>query len=190
MNGAGSREITTLFPGDLIQTEEDSVANIVAGGSSALVMPNASVKFLGAGVEPTAGSVSIATSEGMAVSAYGLSVRPLAHGLSKFEFAEFEDSVFVAARLGNVTVTDGRRTATVQERQEVTYKKASGLGGEVARSIAGKTLAGVGGGSGATVAGILIAESKKNKRCVSPSGDKKCKCKKDKNGKDNCEEND
>ena len=32
VNGVGSREITTLFPGDSIQTTEDSAANIIAGG--------------------------------------------------------------------------------------------------------------------------------------------------------------
>ncbi len=31
VNGAASREITALFPGDSIQTTEKSVANIIAG---------------------------------------------------------------------------------------------------------------------------------------------------------------
>ena len=47
VNGAGSRAVTTLFSGDSVPTDADSVANIIAGGSSVLVMPNASVKFLG-----------------------------------------------------------------------------------------------------------------------------------------------
>jgi hypothetical protein len=62
VNGVGSREITTLFPGDSIQTTEDSAANIIAGGSSVLVMPNSLVKFVGHGVELTEGGVSVATS--------------------------------------------------------------------------------------------------------------------------------
>jgi hypothetical protein len=41
VNGIGRREITALFSGDSIQTTEDSVANIVADGSSVLVMQNA-----------------------------------------------------------------------------------------------------------------------------------------------------
>jgi hypothetical protein len=51
VNGTGSRETTVLFSGDSIRTDEDSVANITAGGSSVLVMPNASIKFLGKMVE-------------------------------------------------------------------------------------------------------------------------------------------
>jgi hypothetical protein len=57
VNGAASREITTLFPGDSIETTEDSVANITSDGSSVLVMPNASVKFMGNDVEFGRGSI-------------------------------------------------------------------------------------------------------------------------------------
>ena len=195
VNGAGSREITTLFSGDSIQTAEDSVANIIAGGSSVLVMPNALIKFMGNGVELTEGGVSVATSEGMAVSAYGLTITPAAQKQSKYEVAEADDSVVVAARQGNVTVADGEQTSTVPEGHEATHKKKKkkkAAGAEPAasssHSISGKTLAVIGGASGATVAGILIAESGQKKKCVSSSGDKKCKCKKDKNGKEVCEE--
>jgi ribosome-associated protein YbcJ (S4-like RNA binding protein) len=55
VNGADSRKISTLFSGDSIQTDADSVANIIARGSSVLVMPGASVKFLGNAVELTQG---------------------------------------------------------------------------------------------------------------------------------------
>jgi hypothetical protein len=44
-NGAASHETTTLFAGDSIQTDEDSVANITAAGSELLVMPDASIKW-------------------------------------------------------------------------------------------------------------------------------------------------
>jgi hypothetical protein len=107
--------------------------------------------------------------------------------------AEYEDSVIVVARKGNVTVADGRQTSTVPEGQESTHKKKKAGGGapsaEGTHSISGKTLA-VGGASAATIAGILIAEINKKKKCVSASNNKKCKCKKDKNGNDNCEEED
>jgi hypothetical protein len=194
VNGAGSREITALFPGDSIQTTEDSVANIVARGSSVLVEPNALVKFMGNEVELAEGSVSVATSEGMAVSAGGLTITPAAQKQSKFEVAESEDLVVIAARQGNVSVADGQQTSTVPEGQESSRKKkktggaAPSAGGT--HSISGKTLAIIGGASAATVAGILVAESNKKKKCVSSSNNKKCKCKKDKNGNEDCEEDD
>jgi hypothetical protein len=191
VNGAGSREITTLFSGDSIQTAEDSVANIIAGGSSVLVMPNALVKFMGQGVELTEGGVSVATSGGMSVSSYGLTFTPSEHRQSKFEVVESEDSVIVAARQGNVTVTDGQQTSTVPEGQESTHKKKrkkAGAAIPAGGGISGTTLAILAGASGATVAGILIAASNNKKKCVSASNNKKCKCKKDKNGNEVCEE--
>ncbi len=194
VNGVGSREITTLFSGDSIQTTEDSVANIVADGSSVLVLPNALVKFMGQGVELTEGGVSVATSGGMMVSSYGLTFTAPEHTQSKFEVVEYEDSVTVAARQGNVIVTDGRQTSTVPEGQESTHKKRRAAGAAPAaggtHSMSGTTLALLGGASGATVAGILIAASNKKKKCISASNNKKCKCKKDKNGKEDCEEED
>jgi hypothetical protein len=77
VNGIGRREITALFSGDSIQTTEDSVANIVADGSSVLVMQNALVTFMGDAVELSAGGVSVATSKGMAVTAYGADLRAI-----------------------------------------------------------------------------------------------------------------
>jgi len=192
VNGVASREITTLFSGDSIQTTEDSAANIIADGSSVLVMPNALVKFTGQAVELTEGGVSVATSGGMVVSSYGLTFTPAEHRQSKFEVVEYEDSVIVAARQGNVMVTDGQQTSTVPEGQESTHKKRTGgaaaPAAEGTHSISGKTLAILGGASGATVAGILIAASNKKKKCVSASNNKKCKCKKYKKGNEDCEE--
>jgi hypothetical protein len=123
VNGVGSREITILFPGDSIQTTEDSAANIIAGGSSVLVMPNSLVKFVGHGVELTEGGVSVATSEEMEVKAAGLTITPASQKQSKFEVAENDDSVAVAAHQGNLTVSDGQQTSTVPEGQETTRKK-------------------------------------------------------------------
>lgn len=193
VNGAGSRETTVLFSGDSIRTDEDSVANITAGASSVLVMPNASIKFLGKMVELGEGGVSIATSEGMSAVADGFTVTPSAGKMSKFEVAENEDSVVIAARQGSVTVSDGQQTSTVPEGQETTRKKkraggAAPLDSGGGHFMSGKTLAILGGASGATVAGILIAESNKKKKCVSSASNKKCKCKKDKHGKEDCEE--
>jgi hypothetical protein len=181
VNGTASREITTLFPGDSIEATEDSVANITSDGSSVLVMPNASVKFMGNDVELSEGGVSIATSEGMTVSADGLIISPAAQRQSKFEVVESDDLAVVAAREGSLSVADGQQTSTVPEGQKTARKKkkksegaAPAAGGM--HSISGKTLAVIGGASGATVAGILIAESNKKKKCVSASSNKKCKC--------------
>jgi phosphotransferase system glucose/maltose/N-acetylglucosamine-specific IIC component len=113
--------------------------------------------------------VSIATSEGMGAVADEFTVTPTAGKMSRFAVAENEDSVVIAARQGSVTVSDGQRTSTVPEGQETTRKKKKRAAGAEPGSsggghfMSGKTLAILGGASGATVAGILIAESNKRK---------------------------
>jgi len=193
VNGASSRETTALFPGDSIQTTADSVANITALGSSVLIVPNSLIKFVGPGVELIQGGVSVTTSQNITISSYGLSFSPAEGKPTKFEVVDYEDSVIVDARQGNVIVADGRQTSMVPEGQESSHKKkkaGASPAAEGSHSISGKTWAIVGGASGATVAGILIAESNKKKKCVSASNNKKCKCTKDKHGNEDCEEDD
>jgi hypothetical protein len=190
VNGAITREVTTLLPGDSIQTAEDSVANITASGSSVLVLQNASITFLGPGVELTRGGLSVTTSEQTPISSYGLLFTPSERRQTKFEVVEYGDSVIVAAREGNLFVSDGQQTSMVPEGQESSHKKKGGAmpAADGSHSISGKTLAVVGAASGATLAGILIAQSNKKKKCVSASNNKKCKCTKDKHGNEDCEE--
>ena len=107
---------------------------------------------------------AVATSAGMAVTADAFTITPAEQKQSKFEVVETDDLVAVAAQQGNVSVSDGQQTSTVQQGQETTRKKKKKNGGAApaasrTHSVSGKTLAIIGGASGATVAGILIAES-------------------------------
>ena len=178
VNGNVSRQVTTtLFSGDVIQTDEESAANIIAGGSSVLVMPGAGVKFLGNKVELTQGSMAIATSEAMSATVDNVIITPAAQRLSKFEVAEDEDTVVIVARQGSVAVSDGQQTSTVQEGQESRRRRKKKGGGAIPGGsggvISGKTLGIIGGAAGAAIAGVLIAENGK-KKCLSASGNKTC----------------
>jgi hypothetical protein len=192
VNGNTSRRTTTLFSGDVIQTDEDSAANIIAAGSSVLVMPGASVKFLGNGMELTEGGMAISTSDAMTATVDDLIITPAGQKLSKYEITEDEDTVVIAARQGNVAVSDGQQTSTVPEGQETTRKRKKKEGGATpagsggGHGLSGKTLGIIGGAAGATVAGLLIAEKGKQK-CLSASGNKKCVCHKKTNNVDVCE---
>jgi len=192
VNGAESRKTTTLFSGDLIQTDANSVANIIAGGSSVLVMPNGSVKFLGNAVEVDQGDIAIATSTGMAAEVDGLTITPAGKTQSRFEVADTEDSVLIAARQGNVAVSDGQQTSTTAEGQETTHKKRKKKeGGAVpaasgGHGVSAKTLLLTAGALGGTAAGLAIIQSDSGgKKCVSPSGGKQC-CTQNQQGNNNC----
>jgi hypothetical protein len=193
VNRNGTPGTMALFSGDSVDTLADSVANITSGGSSILVMPNSSVKLESNAVELSQGDVVIATSTGMAAKADDITITPASQRQSKFEVSENDDSVTVAAQQGNVTVSDGQQSSTVQEGQQTTReknnkKKAAGaVPGGSGGIFSGKTLAIIGGASGAALAGILITQSGSSKKCVSPSGDKNCKCNDNQPGNNSCQ---
>ena len=177
INGTGSRETMALFTGDSVQTDEDSVANITTSGSSVLVMPGTSMKFLRNLVELDGGGVAITTTEAMYTRADDLIVTPVSLNLSKFEVAETDEVIVVAARQGDVILIDGMEMSTVREGQQSTRQRKHGAakagGGHI---FSGKTLAIIAGaGVAAAAAGVLIMTSTNPKRCVSPSGEKQCK---------------
>jgi hypothetical protein len=188
VNGGTVPRSTALLSGDRIQTQSDSVANITATGSSVMVMPNSSLEFQGDAVQLIQGGVVIVTSNGMLAKAYGWTVNPSTQKQSKFEVAENEGSVIVAAQQGSVTISDGKETSTVQEGQHTTKKKKRG-GAAAAGTSSGppvKTIAIVTGAAGAAAAGIVLANSGSGSKCVSPSGDKK-KCCTNQQGTNNCQ---
>ncbi len=95
----------------------------------------------------------------------------------------------IAARQGNVAVSDGQQTSTVPEGQETKRKRKKKGGGAIPGGGGGlplKTIGIIGGAAGGTVAGILIAEKGKQ-QCLSSSGNKKCVCKKNNKFVDVCE---
>jgi hypothetical protein len=191
INGASTPTTMALFLGDAVQTEADSVANIIAEGSSVLVMPNSSVKFEGKALNLDHGDVVVSTSKSLALKADEVTIAPAMGKQAKFEVAENQDTVVIAARKGDLTVTDDQGTSTVQEGEQTTKNRRKKAGGAVPAAsgapISGKTAAILAGAAGAAAAGTVLATTGK-KKCISPSGDKKCKCEKDKNGNEKCEE--
>ncbi|MDP9162299.1 MAG: hypothetical protein M3O09_18990 [Acidobacteriota bacterium] len=194
VNHAGSRSVTTLFPGDSVQTDGYSVANIIAGGSSVLVPPSGSVIFMGNTVELMQGQMTISTSAGMSAIANGFTISPISKQQSKFDVTENEDTVVIASRQGSLSVNDGQQTSTVSEGQETTKKKRNGgdapaaAKGGIRLSKRTKLLLAAGGAVGATA--ILLEATEDGKRCISSSGDKKCKCDERDDGKRVCEKDD
>jgi hypothetical protein len=100
VNRADSPRTMALFSGDSVETEKDSVANITARGTSVLVMPNSSVRLQGHAVEVSRGDIVVATSAGMMAKADDFVISPKAQKQAKFEVAENDDAVTVAAAAG------------------------------------------------------------------------------------------
>jgi len=190
LNGTNPPTTMALFAGDAVQTEADSVANIIAEGSSVLVMPNSSVRFEGKALALNHGDVVVSTSKSLTLTADQVTVAPASDKQAKFEVAENEDTVVIAARKGDLTVTDDQGTSTVQEGEQTTKnrkRKAGAAPASTGAPISGKIvaiLAGVGGG--AALAAVLATTSGSSKKCVSP-GTANCKCTQNQQGNNNCQ---
>src|SRR6202521_5049912 len=76
LNGKPLPRSSAVFPGDLIQTEAQSIATLDASRSSVLVFPDSRVKFGKNAVVLESGSFSVATSQGMVGAAREVTATP------------------------------------------------------------------------------------------------------------------
>src|SRR5258707_1480296 len=64
LNGGAVPMSSAIFPGDMVQTKSDSMANINASGSSVMVLADSLVKFEADGVDVIHGRVVITSGNG------------------------------------------------------------------------------------------------------------------------------
>ncbi len=126
VNGAFvPRSSSAIFSGDLLQTRSDSVANINRNGSTITVQADSLVQYLGGSVEIDHGGVLVATSSRTAAVAGDVKVTPAGNSWTEFNVVDTDGTVHIAARKGDVTVTDGSETVTLQQGQETTRDEQS-----------------------------------------------------------------
>lgn len=120
LNGDSIARSSAIFSGDLVQTSADSVANINAAGSSVLVLNDSLVQYQGSALKLEHGGVTISTSKSLATQAGGVTVSPVAGVSTEFEVRDVDGRVMIAARKGDLTVSDGTGTTTLSQGQETT----------------------------------------------------------------------
>src|ERR1700686_1845408 len=125
LNGSHVPNSSAIFAGDMVQTRSDSAANIHAPGSSITVLGDSLVKFEGASLDVEHGGVSVSTSKGVATTAGDVRVAPASNGWTEFNVIDVDGTVRIAARKGDVTVTDDSGTVTLAQGQETTRDEQS-----------------------------------------------------------------
>jgi hypothetical protein len=125
LNGSHVPKSSAIFVGDLLQTRSDSAANIHAPGSSITVFGDSLVQFEGASLKLEHGGVSVSTSKGVATSAGDVRVAPATSQWTEFNVTDTDGTVRIAARKGDLTVTDGSGTVTLAQGQETTRDEQS-----------------------------------------------------------------
>ncbi|PYX87876.1 MAG: hypothetical protein DMG68_10305 [Acidobacteria bacterium] len=124
VNGANIPRSSALFPGDLVQTKSDSVANINLLGSNVTVLSDSLVKFEGNSLEVEHGGVTVATSRNLATHLGDVTVTPASGSWTEFQVADVDGNVKIMARKGDVTISDESGTSTLPAGQETTREAA------------------------------------------------------------------
>ena len=148
INGSAVPRSSAVFPGDLVQTKPDSVVNINAAGSNVMILSDSMVKFEGNAVAIEHGTVTVATSKGMATHVGDVTVSPATANWTEFEVTDVNGSVQIMARKGDVTINDGQDTTTLaqgqqttrDESQEAHKRKKRRAGGGAATAAEGSVL--------------------------------------------------
>jgi hypothetical protein len=120
LNGGSIARSSAIFSGDLVQTNADSAANINAAGSIVLVLNDSLVRYQGNAVKLEHGSVTISTSKLLATRAGDVTVSPAASVWTEFEVRDVDGTVQIAARKGDLTISDDSGTTTLVQGQQTT----------------------------------------------------------------------
>ena len=125
VNGSHVPNASAIFAGDLVQTRSDAAANINAPGSSITVLGDSLVQFDGASLKVEHGGVAISTSKGVAASAGDVKVAPASNSWTEFNMTDVDGTVKIAARKGDLNITDDNGTTTLAQGQETTRDEQS-----------------------------------------------------------------
>ncbi len=126
VNGASvPRTSSAIFVGDLLQTRSDTVANINSAGSSITVHSDSLVQFGGSSLKIEHGGVTVSTSKSVAAIAGDVKVTPAADAWTEFNVTDVDGTVRIAARKGDLTISDGKGTLTLAQGQETTRDENS-----------------------------------------------------------------
>jgi hypothetical protein len=119
------RSSFSIFSGDLLQTRSDSIANINQPGSTVTVLSDSMVKFEGSSVNVEHGGVAVSTSKGMTTTAGDVKVTPASFSWTEFNVVDVDGTVRIAARKGDLTISDGNEIFTLQQGQETTRDESA-----------------------------------------------------------------
>ncbi len=106
VNGADVPRSSAVFVGDRLTTSADGAFTLTLTGSTVTVGPNAALRYSGTAIELTSGTVSIATTRGLAAEAAALRIAPANGGEAKYDVTRLEGKTVISARAGALTITE------------------------------------------------------------------------------------
>jgi hypothetical protein len=119
------RSSAAIFAGDLLQTRSDSVASITQPGSSITILSDSLVEFEGSAVRLDHGGLTVATSKGVAAHAGDATIMPASNNWTEFNVVDVDGTLRIAARKGDLTISDSKGVATLTQGQETTREDST-----------------------------------------------------------------
>lgn len=157
VNGSHVPKSSAIFAGDLVQTRSDSAANIHTAGSSIAVFGDSLVQFEGSSLKVEHGGVSVSTSKGVFTTAGDVRVSPASNVWTEFNVTDTDGIVRIAARKGDLTITDDSGTVTLAQGQETTRDEQSDQGDKDKKKKDKKRAAGAAPAAGGGVLDSKVA---------------------------------
>jgi hypothetical protein len=125
LNGHSIARSSAVFFGDQVQTNADSAANINASGSIVLVLNDSLVEYQDDAVQLEHGGISVSTSKLLATRAGDITVSPAASVWTEFEVRDVDGRVLIAARKGDLTISDETGTTTLAQGEQTTREDSA-----------------------------------------------------------------
>lgn len=123
LNGSSITRSSAIFSGDLVQTNASSAANINASGSIVLVLNDSLVQYEDHALKLEHGGVTISTSKLLGTRAGDVIVSPASTSWTEFEVRDVDGQVQIAARKGDLTISDDKGTTTLAQGQQTTREE-------------------------------------------------------------------
>src|SRR5216117_1735089 len=150
LNGSTVPRSSAVFPGDLIQTKANSVANINAVGSNVLIVADSLVKFEGTAFSVEHGSVSVGTSKKVSTRAGEVKVEPVSDSWTQYDVSE---------KTGTSTLSQGQQTTREQPAEKNQKKKKGGAIPAAGGSILDSKAVLYGGiGAAGVLTGLILSQ--------------------------------
>ena len=136
-NGGVIQDASALFPGDLLETDSRSGANVQELGTSVVILPTSLVEFHGPSLSLEHGSLSVATSHGVSVSVGCMTIVPISTGWTQYQIIDRNGSIGIAALKNDVRLdilangkmpkdVSAAEAGTLRQGEETTRQESDG----------------------------------------------------------------
>jgi hypothetical protein len=129
VNGMQLSNSLSVAAGDVIQTRENSAANVTFAGSMAGVESNSIVRLESEGVALDRGSMLMGTAKGLSVFARDFKITPASSTWTQFYVARSNGMIQIMARTNNLVISCGAGApTTLKEGQQLSREDSANCG--------------------------------------------------------------